>query len=382
VRQHAVSESSLASAALPDLPCGSSRATTRDASDRLLPSHVLRTSTRASPVPAAHVCTAGEIACLTSERFASVGRTASRWALSSPRDACVRTSGIPVAIGPVVKVADHPGRPPPNSVNHASPIKVPDSFHRARAFAPQRPFGRPARAFPGSAAWPPRLRLSTPLHPRRILADPPRARLPSTRPAANGRRASLSLGVACRLLQPETTRGHTLRAFNPRTRAELSLRSPASKDAGLRWPLSALPHRRPASDDLHAPACARRVPLARTRQIEGRGARAKANRALLDDVARALLVTPRAPGSPIWFAVSPGGARCSPDRPRSLLDVAPRRATPLKRTGVPSSAPESLRERRMAPPCAPEPGIPSRRLRRGIARGCPRLCSHLCSAFL
>jgi hypothetical protein len=31
-----------------DLPCGSSCVTTRDASDRLLPSHVLRTSTRAS----------------------------------------------------------------------------------------------------------------------------------------------------------------------------------------------------------------------------------------------------------------------------------------------------------------------------------------------
>jgi len=34
-----------------DLPCGSSCVATRDASDRLLPTHVLRTSTRASSVP-------------------------------------------------------------------------------------------------------------------------------------------------------------------------------------------------------------------------------------------------------------------------------------------------------------------------------------------
>jgi len=59
--------------------------------------------------------------------------------------------------------------------------------------------------------------------------------------------------------------------------------------------LDTLPHRGPASLELHAPACARRVPLAWTRQIEGRSVRVKASRALLDDVARALLVAPRAP---------------------------------------------------------------------------------------
>jgi hypothetical protein len=35
-------------------------------------------------------------------------------------------------------------------------------FHPARAVAPQRPFGRPARAFFGSVVWPPRDRFSTP----------------------------------------------------------------------------------------------------------------------------------------------------------------------------------------------------------------------------
>jgi len=64
-----------------------------------------------------------------------------------------------------------------------------------------------------------------------------RAGPPSTRPVANGRHASLDLGVACRLLQPETTRGHTQRAFNPRTRVELSPRySPAPTDAGCVGP--------------------------------------------------------------------------------------------------------------------------------------------------
>jgi len=79
-----------------DLPCGSSCVTTRDASDRLLPSHVLRTSTRASLVPDASCACAPArsrmIACFTSVRFASVGHTSvvvsPRWALSSRRDAC------------------------------------------------------------------------------------------------------------------------------------------------------------------------------------------------------------------------------------------------------------------------------------------------------
>jgi len=65
-----------------DLPCGSSCVATRDASDRLLPTHVLRTSTRASSVPGRvlrlRACAIGEIACFTSERFASVGHTFDR----------------------------------------------------------------------------------------------------------------------------------------------------------------------------------------------------------------------------------------------------------------------------------------------------------------
>jgi hypothetical protein len=128
-------------------------------------------------------------------------------------------------------------RPPPDRVNDASLRTIRDAFHRARTFAPQRPLERPAPEFPGFAAWPPRFRFSTPFHPPRALADSRRAGPPSTRPVANGRHASLDLGVACRFLQPETTRGHTQRAFNPRTRVELSPRySPAPTDAGCVGP--------------------------------------------------------------------------------------------------------------------------------------------------
>jgi hypothetical protein len=75
------------------------------------------------------------------------------------------------------------------------------------------------------------------LSPPRSPCGLSRAGPPSTRPVANGRHASLDLGVACRFLQPETTRGHTQRAFHPRTRVELSLRySPAPTDAGCVGP--------------------------------------------------------------------------------------------------------------------------------------------------
>jgi hypothetical protein len=107
---------------------------------------------------------------------------------------------------------------------------------RARTFAPRRPFERPAPAFACPAAWPPRGKLSTPFHrhrPFRALVG----QAPVRAFRCHRVRASLSLGAACRLLQPETTREHTLRAFDPRTRVELSPRySPAPTDAGCVGP--------------------------------------------------------------------------------------------------------------------------------------------------
>jgi hypothetical protein len=98
------------------------------------------------------------------------------------------------------------------------------------------------------------LRLCT---PSSLLAETVRAGFLSTSPAASGRHASLNLDVVRRLLQPITTRGHTLRAIDPRTRVRLSPRyTPAPTDASCVGPYDALPHRGPASRVLRAPAFA------------------------------------------------------------------------------------------------------------------------------
>jgi hypothetical protein len=74
-----VAESYLGQRRAADLPCGSSCITTRDASDRLLPSHVFVRVPAPRGFPTRRSACAlraiGEIACLTSVRFASVGRT-------------------------------------------------------------------------------------------------------------------------------------------------------------------------------------------------------------------------------------------------------------------------------------------------------------------
>jgi len=113
------------------------------------------------------------------------------------------------------------------------------------------------------------------------LADPfgpSRARLPSTRPVASGRRASLSLGVACRLLQPFIdARAHPTSVRPSHASGAFAPLLAGTNRCRLRWLRGALPHREPASHRLLTPACARRAPLAWTRQTVGRGARAKAD---------------------------------------------------------------------------------------------------------
>jgi hypothetical protein len=79
-----------------DLPCGSSCVATRDASDRLLPTHVLRTSTRASSVPdASCACAPARSGRSPASHQSDSLRGAThsivsspRWALSSRRDVC------------------------------------------------------------------------------------------------------------------------------------------------------------------------------------------------------------------------------------------------------------------------------------------------------
>jgi len=96
-----------------------------------------------------------------------------------------------------------------------------DDFHLAKASAPRCPFGHPARAYPGAVALPPRYRLSTPLLTRGALESTTSFGPPSACPDATGR-ASLSLGVVRRLLQPNSTRGHTRQAVDPRPPVRLS----------------------------------------------------------------------------------------------------------------------------------------------------------------
>jgi hypothetical protein len=117
-------------------------------------------------------------------------------------------------------------------------------------------------------------RLFTPADP----FGPSEARLPSTRPVASGRRASMSLGVACRLLQPFIdARAHPTSVRSSHASGAFAPLLAGTNRCRLRWFHGALPHWEPASHGLFAPAFARRVPLAWTGQTVGRGARAKAD---------------------------------------------------------------------------------------------------------
>jgi hypothetical protein len=166
-----------------------------------------------------------------------------------------------------------------------------------------------------------------PLRSSRELGPRPRAPLPT---GVTLLWTSAPLADFCNLKQ---------RAGTPNERSilarEWSFRSATRRHQPMPVALArdTLPHRGPASLDLHAPACARRVPLAWTGQMEGRSVRGKASRALLDDVARALLVAPRAPGSPVRLVMRSGGPRHSSPRPRFPFDASPRRATPSKEPG-------------------------------------------------
>jgi len=157
-------------------------------------------------------------------------------------------------------------------------------FHRARTFAPQRPFERPAQDFVCMATWPPPSGLSTPFHPRgpsRALGGQAPVHAPRCQRVARFSEPRRCLPTSATF---SSTRGHTRRAIDPRTRVGLSPRySPAPTDAGCVGFCGASPHREPASHSPHAPAFARRVPLAWAGRTAGRSTRAKAGRAFLDD---------------------------------------------------------------------------------------------------
>jgi len=120
----------------------------------------------------------------------------------------------------------------------ATPFRAPGSgLPRARGLATAKPVSR---------------RL---VHPRRFLSEPSRARSPSTRPVATGDTLLWTQAPLADFCNLNTTRGHTLRAFDPRTRVRLSPRyTPAPTDAGCVGP----PVRR-RTGSLRAATCTRRL---------------------------------------------------------------------------------------------------------------------------
>jgi hypothetical protein len=206
------------------------------------------------------------------------------------------------------------------------------AFHRAKTSAPRRPFERPARASPGSAAWPPRCRSSTPFNspvgPCGLSREPgprPRARLPAgSRFSEPGRRSPTSAtDVDARAHPTSCPSSHASGAFAPLLAG--------TNRCQLRWPF-----RRVAAWGAGEPRTARpgfrtvRSTCVDEAGCAGRSAREKAETRALDDVARALLVTLRAPGSPVRLALGSGEPGGSSRRPRPFLDATPRRAAPSR----------------------------------------------------
>jgi len=244
----------------------------------------------------------------------------------------------------------------------------------------------PATSFRTPGSGPFRLRGFATAAPVIDAVDPPVCPLrslpgslvPVHAPACHRDRVSLNLSVVRRLLQPMSTREHTLRAVAPRTRVRLSPRySLAPTDASCVGPLHALPRGKPASRALHAPAFARCVPLAWTRQ----SARAEALERRLE---RALLTRSCVPsslhsGHPSHRFDSSSGLenlgtrRTGRDpswmQPRERLHRRESRGA-FCRAGILTRAEDCSSVRAWTVP-------PSLDLRGGVARGDTRLCCPL-----
>jgi hypothetical protein len=265
-------------------------------------------------------CAVGEIACFTAVRFASVGRTFSldghRSGLVVPAAmrAC-RTSDIPVASSPCADPLARSNtresrrdRLQLTRVNGASRADDPGCLPSCKDPSPRDALSSARlRTSPGSRfghRMPGSRRLFTPGCP----CEHPGAGLPSTCPVANGSHASSSLGAACRLLQPEyDARAHPSSCRPSHASGAFAPLLAGTNRCRLRWPprCVAAPgacEPRPVHTDLRAAcsACADETSRGPKRSSKG-------ERALLDDVARALLVALRAPGSPARSVAEVGG---------------------------------------------------------------------------
>jgi hypothetical protein len=296
-------------------PCGSPSVVTRDALGRLLPSHFLRTSTRASsvqgsvrrssrlPEPEESPGSRQSDPLRWERTLSPLARLRPFWALSSHRGPyAVRTSDAPVASSLNSGGARAHTRLPRgrldrllvSAVNVAPMETVRGVFHRSRTFAPRRPFERPAPDFASRAALPPHEPVldafSPACHPRGCTGGPgSRSRAPLPTVGRACLRASATLDDFCNLFRRA---GTPFELPDPRTRVGIfgSHCSPPPTDAGCVGHLDALPHLGPASHGPRAPAFARCAPLAWTSRTAGPSAGAKASRALFERCARALLV--------------------------------------------------------------------------------------------
>jgi hypothetical protein len=171
-----------------------------------------------------------------------------------------------------------------------------------------------------------------------------------------------------------STRGHTLRAIDPRARVRLSPRySPAPTGAGCVDLTGALPHRGPASRDPRAAAFAVAFPLAWKGAEHGPEHSSKGE--------RALLTMSRVPFS--WHSGHPGHRLESPPglddlaAPRTGLDPSwmQPRERPHRRENRGAFRPDETLTR--AKDCSfvrARTATPSRGLRGGVARELARLC--------
>jgi len=201
-----------------------------------------------------------------------------------------------------------------------------------------------------------------------------RAGFLSTRPAASGRHASLNLDVVRRLLQPNTTHGHTRRAIDPRTRVELSPRySPAPTDAScvgrcrcVAAPWACEPRPARAGFRTSRSACAEEAGHGPEHSSEGE---------------RALLTMSRVPSS--WCPGHPGRRFDSspglddPTLPRPGLDsprMRPREGPHRRKNRGAFGCDGTLTRAGDCSPVRARTAAPSRCLRGGFAREHARLC--------
>jgi hypothetical protein len=276
VRQHLV-RSSFGQRPAVGSPCGSPSVVTRDASDRLLPSHCLVRAPASRRLPDgsyafAHASPRDRLVHARSIRF---GGSRVHPFRSQAAAGVVFPSWSARLFTPLTPLS-----PPPEVVvllaHHATPRRPPRPPCRARVKRDARPerSGVPSVVqgpSPRDALSSARLRTFPALRlghrstgSRRLFTRPPspgmcgRARPTFTRTAANGLRASLGLSAPladfCNLI---TKRGHTLRATDPRARVELFTPLLAGTNrCRLRWPPDASPQRGPASHGPRAPAFA------------------------------------------------------------------------------------------------------------------------------